>query len=771
MTSPAAIANLIATGTSAAGASVLQRRLFRGLAFFALVYAFLAGLHTVSDYDLGWQMATARWVVQHHHIPSVDVLSFTARGQPWTYPIGAGLIFYAAYLVGGFSLISWIGAAACCGTVALLLRRGSAVSGGIAILAVPLIAYRTSPRADMFTVVLFAAFLSLLWENYQTGRARLWLLPLLMVAWVNLHFGFSSGLGLIGAYVLTELLETPFGEARRSAALRRLRSAAGWFVATALVTVINPWGWGIYRALLRQQRANAAQQFWISEWTSMPLHWSSVRSAFFLRETSGALYLMLTIAIVAGLLALLRTQIGAALLLLGSIYPAVHYVRMAAIFSCIVVVVGAPVLSWAIEGVGARMRPARLRLVAATSAVVLLAGLAALRGFDLVTNRYYFGTDEASFGAGLSRSFPARAVEFIRGEKLPGEIFNTYDVGGYLTWALGPERLVYIDGRDTLFGVSRIQRSSMLLLSPSDSSAWEQEVSRYNINTVLLSFGGYYNGPKLQRLKDFCESKQWSPVYLDEGAAVFVRRTPQTEDLVRRFPMDCATAPLPHPPPGANRAEAFSAWKGAAVTLAGLGRSSEALAATDKALAIYSGNPLVRWNRAQVLFAMGRLNESEQDYLATIAMAPSAFAWSSLAQSYLKRGRVAAATDAMRHAAEFSDRPYLTLTDLAYIDLDTGQPHEALEAFDEAVHLAPSGIDVADGGYFHFRVAQGRSGAWGALGDLNRATSYQEEAVKFLPNAAEAWRRLAQLYQRQKRPEDAKRAEEQAARVGATQSP
>ncbi len=271
-------------------------------------------------------------------------------------------------------------------------------------------------------------------------------------------------------------------------------------------------------------------------------------------------------------------------------------------------------------------------------------------------------------------------------------------------------------------------------------------------------------------MKDFCESKQWSPVYLDEGSAVFVRRTPQTEELIRRFPVDCATAPLPLYTPRPNRAEAFTAWRSAALILAVLGRNSEALAATDKAFAIYPGNPLLRWNRAQILFAMGRLNESEQDYLATIAMSPSAFAWASLAESYLKRGRISAATDAMKHAAEFSDRPYLTLTDLAYIYLDTRQPHEALEALDQAMQQAPGNIDTADGGYFHLRVAQGRSGAWGALGDLNRAISYQEEAVKILPGAPEPWHRLAQLYQLQGRAEEAKHAEEQAAKAAAQQN-
>ena len=192
--------------------SPLLRRWFLVLAAIALLYAFLAGLRTVSDPDLGWQMATGRWVAQHHHIFSTDVFSYTSDGEPWIYPVGSGLIFYAAYLLGGFALISWLGAAACVGTIALLLRRGNVVSAAIAILTVPLIASRTTPRAEMFTVVLFAAYLSLLWENYRTGRAALWLLPLLMIAWVNLHLGFVAGLGLIAAFVGVELLELPSSE-------------------------------------------------------------------------------------------------------------------------------------------------------------------------------------------------------------------------------------------------------------------------------------------------------------------------------------------------------------------------------------------------------------------------------------------------------------------------------------------------------------------------------------------------------------------------------
>jgi hypothetical protein len=148
--------------TSAAG-----RRLFLALATIALVYAFLASLRTVSDPDAFWQLATGRWVAQHHHVFSTDVFSYTAQGQPWIYPVGSGLLLYVVYLIGGYTLLSWLGAAGCVGTIALLLRRGSAVSAAIAILAIPLMAGRTAPRAEMFTLVLFAAYLSILWQNYQ----------------------------------------------------------------------------------------------------------------------------------------------------------------------------------------------------------------------------------------------------------------------------------------------------------------------------------------------------------------------------------------------------------------------------------------------------------------------------------------------------------------------------------------------------------------------------------------------------------------------------
>ncbi|HLI63350.1 MAG TPA: tetratricopeptide repeat protein [Terriglobales bacterium] len=749
-----------------AGCTVAERRLFLVLASVALLYAFLAGLRTVQDFDLGWQMATARWVIQHHHVPSTDVLSYTMQGQPWIYPVGGGIVFYLAFLLGGYGLISWMGAAACVGTVALLLRCGSAAGAAIAILAVPLIAARTTPRADLFTVVLFAAFLSLLWENYQTGGARLWLLPVLMIAWVNFHDGFVAGLALVLVYVGAELLETVLGAERRRAALARLRRAAPWLLATAPATLINPWGWGIYRSLLVQERANATQRLWINEWAPVPVNWATLARALYLRQTWGTIYLLLAVAALAAGLALLRAHWTAALLLLGAMYPAVHAVRMGAVFACMVVVVGGPEISTALAGVARWLRPPGLRWSLAGAVVLSLAALAGLRSFDLVTNRHYMATnDEAVFGAGLCSWFPQGAADFITRQKLPGEVLNTYAAGGFLAWRLGPERRVYIDGRDTLYGPPRLARYSELTFTSPDSSAWQQEVARYNINTVIIALARY-DGLQPALLHNLCNSTLWRPVYLDERSAVFVRQLPENEMLIQRFPVNCATAPLPATPAGKSGAEAFNTWANAAITLAALGRNSEALAAYQQAFSIFPDSAYLHRNRADLLFVMGHLEDAEQEYRTAIRLGPSADIWGALAHAYLEGGRLADAAQAMEQTAQFSPRPFLILADLGYVYLSMHEPEKALRAFDEAARRTPGALRTADQGYFECKVAQGRSAAWSALGNLDKATAYQEEATRLQPNAPQPWERLATLYQVEGRDADAQRARQRAAELG-----
>src|SRR5262249_58736076 len=101
----------------------------------ALVYALLAGLRTVSDPDLGWQLATGKYIVQLHEIPSTALYTYTVPGARWVYPPLGEVIFYLCFLVGGYAAISWFSALACVGTVALMTWRRGAATAALAIVA------------------------------------------------------------------------------------------------------------------------------------------------------------------------------------------------------------------------------------------------------------------------------------------------------------------------------------------------------------------------------------------------------------------------------------------------------------------------------------------------------------------------------------------------------------------------------------------------------------------------------------------------------------
>ncbi|MGA7865616.1 MAG: hypothetical protein WCA23_16795, partial [Stellaceae bacterium] len=568
------------------------------LSLFVIGYAFLAGIRTLTEFDLGWLLATGRWIAHHRQIPSTDVFSYTAQGQPWIYPIGSSLIFYAAWLVGGYALITWLGAAACAATTALLLRRGSVISGLLAIMAVPLIAVRTRPRADMFTVLLFAAFLALVWRYHRTGRSPLWLLPLLMVAWVNLHLGFVVGLALIAGYVLTETTAMVW-PGRRKPALDRLRRCWPWLIAVLGATLVNPWGWEIYDALRRQERAMADQLQWIPEWGSVPLSWTLMSTGLSLRDPGGAFFLMLLITAAAVPIAVLRKQLGAAAFLSGASLLTIRYIRFEALFGIVTVIVGADVLSSALNALQKKIRNARFETARCGAALTvgaasLAVALACLRSADLVSDRSYLAsTDLGSFGTGLSWWFPEGAATFLEHENIPAQIFNTYNEGGYLTWRLGSKYPDYVDGRAIPFGPKLVKRNSELLATPPESSEWQREAEHYNINAILVPLGRYNGLHLFPMLRQFCASEAWPPVYLDEVAAVFVRRRPENEDLIARLRIQCATAPLPAVVPEGHTTEAFNHWANAAAVLHALGRNDAAFEATSKALAIFPGSAFV----------------------------------------------------------------------------------------------------------------------------------------------------------------------------------
>ena len=749
------------------------RHASRGIAGLALVYALLAGLHTLQDFDLGWQLASGRWIAQHHSVFSTDVFSYTAAGQPWVYPALSQLIFYGTFLLGGYGLLSWLGAAACAGCVALLLRFDSLAASVLCLVAVPLIANRTQPRAEMFTVVLFAAFLVLLWNQYRTGRARLWLLPGLMVLWVNLHLGFIAGLALCAAYVLMEVAAS-LNSGARTAAIGRMKSAWPWLVATAAATLVNPWGVSIYRALIRQQSAQAFHNLWVVEWGSVRPSWASLQQVFDARDPQSAFWWLAIATVLATVVALRRREWAVACILAGSTYLAFQHVRLQALFACVVVVMGGSVLEdfWrTFTGFQPRKNIRqqlsgflRLRAAGVSAILIVCVALAGLRGWDLISNRYYLRSNQlALFGTGLSWWFPEKAVDFLEREKIPGNVFNGYALGGYLEWRLFPAYHFYIDSRAIPFGRDLFFRAYDLASEPPDSAAWEQESSARDINTIIVPLSRYQGMTLFPQLHHFCRNLVWSPVYMDEVSAIFVRRTPQTEAVIERSQINCDQMMFRVPTDAAarsvrDRAELFNAWANAGGVLYSLERYPEAMSYLDRAESEFPYNANVHLLRGLVFQEMSRPAEAEAEFRASLALQADDETTVDLGLFYMTQKRYADAAAIFQKSAESSTRPHEMWMMYGQAELQMKQPRVALDAFAKAETASPFQEGHALGAAFNSLVATGRAKACYQLGDMAQAVSFQEDAVRLSPHDAKLWLGLADLYYAAGRNSDAAQA-------------
>jgi tetratricopeptide (TPR) repeat protein len=460
-------------------------------------------------------------------------------------------------------------------------------------------------------------------------------------------------------------------------------------------------------------------------------------------------------------LALWRRRLGAAVLLAGAAVLAYRHIRFQALFALVTVVVAGAVLTSGIGALRDKIEDARLRSILELGMTAFVLMLAGIRSADLVTDRAYLGTtDLGSFGAGLSWWFPEGVAAFIDRESIPGQIFNDYNEGGYFTWRLGPKYLDYIDGRALPFGAELFNRNGTLLLTPPESTEWQREAERYDINAIMVPLARYNALQFFPMLRQFCASDTWRPVYLDEVSIVFLRRRPETESLVQRLQIDCATAPLPVLTPRENSSKAFNQWANAAAVLRALGRNGEAFSATTRALAIFQDTAFVHFLRGNLLQDAGNLRDAEQQYLLAAGLESNAATWSALAALYHREGKLTSEIDAWEHAIDLLPKTGLALLSLGYADLDVHRPREALDAFERAIASLPSPAATSGDNSFFANVAHGRALAWSALGNLQRAISFEEETVRLAPDRSDDWIYLANLYNQAGRSEDARKARE-----------
>src|SRR5579863_5203289 len=191
------------------GAHVQTSGVYTFLIAFTCIYYLANASLLLCHYDLGWHLAAGDLIRQRGSVPFQDPWAFTLGDRQW-YNLSWLWDVIASVLLQytGFSGLTLFTVA--CGAVIVfylasvcLSRGASAPAACIAVLSASLLypSFATPPNiylavspntaTMLFCVIFYAECLK---------RTRLFLLPVMMLLWINLHGGFPLGFLILGVF-------------------------------------------------------------------------------------------------------------------------------------------------------------------------------------------------------------------------------------------------------------------------------------------------------------------------------------------------------------------------------------------------------------------------------------------------------------------------------------------------------------------------------------------------------------------------------------------
>ena len=449
---------------------------------------FLSQKINLATADLGRHVKNGEIIIQASWAEKAEVLktNFYSYTMPEAEFVNhhwlSGVIFYAVERMFGFtglSLLYVLGS-----ILAILLffnvaRRVSSfyTAAFVAIILTPLLVSRAEVRPEMWSYLLPGVFLNLLYF-----RKHLWSIPILMMFWVNLHIGFIFGFLVLGSFILEDYKKF-------------------WKVtlASVLLGLVNPFG---YKMFLYPFLIFENYGYKIVE--NQSIHF--LENLGFGAGEPFMLYKIVAGAVLVSIAALIykKVKISPSIIIptvaTGVLaYLGIRHFPSFALFTL-------PFLSYAMY----KMVVTKFSGEVVTGLSVVVLALSLTFGIqDLIRLGPVLGW-------GLSPGV-LEAAEFYKTNNLKGPIFNNYDVGGYLIYAL-PQEKVFVDNRPEAYSEDFF--AQVYVPAQEDDSVWQKLDEQYKFNTIFFSHRDYTPWGQeflATRLKD----KDWKTVFLDDYIIIF----------------------------------------------------------------------------------------------------------------------------------------------------------------------------------------------------------------------------------------------------------
>lgn len=492
-----------------------SRKMFVLLGFL-LIY-FIA-LRPPLDPDMGWHLANGKYLLEHHmQVAKTDIYSFTMPDFPLIMHEWVTDVFmYGLYTSSRFGLFILSVVFAFISAMAFMIasfgvraKREHKIIAAIltTIASIPILGVR--PQMISLLALAIVIYVILKFRIDQRSKA-IFFLPLVFFLWVNLHGGFAVGLFFIGLFIGIEFLkQLAMFHLKDSNQERLLRIKAAiskdmislgsllklfyLFLASALVTLINPYGWRVYIEVVTTIFDTYAKSN-INEW--MPVTAANPMSYEFLIYV-----LLLVILLMFSYRKIDFTYLAISLVFLYLSFSSWRHMPL-------FLLVSTPLWVNIVERITGKELLNIVRKRYFIPLVFLSVAFMANQQIHILKDK---GSSVENMARGI---YPYGATEYLKKNPIEGRMFNEYNWGGFIIWQY-PDSKVFIDGRMPSWKIGDYRVFQDFNTIASISEGWDKLLEKYDIAYSIV-----YNDQPNQFKYGYLK---WEKVYGDELVAIYKR--------------------------------------------------------------------------------------------------------------------------------------------------------------------------------------------------------------------------------------------------------
>lgn len=465
---------------------------------FAMLFAI--ALRVPTDTDTWWHIRSGEYTLDNGMIRT-DPFSHTFADETWiNHSWGSQILMFATWKLGGNAGLAFYTAILAVGGMALLYQisaGNSYLKAFILILGATTSAIFWSARPQMISFFLMTLILWLMYRYKREDKDWLWAIIPVMWLWSNLHAGWSIGYLFLIAFIIGEAFNNLTGITENTLSWAAWRKLVLATVISIPFLALSPYFLDNMLVPFNTVNIEPLRAF-IQEW----------QSPNFQSQGTWAFIAMIMLLFMTLWTSKLKFDWSGFFLLIGTFFLALLYSRNIAVFA----VVATPILTYHFDNALTErnfiLRPRRtvprIMAIINLSLIVIV-----VLGMMLYTVGLLLPVNVEEMQA---EALPVNAVNYLNENDLLGELFNSYNWGGYLMFA-APDYPVYVDGRTDLYGDFVTDYASIYSNQADDIEA---QLEIHNINLILVEVVAPINDT-------LAKSDNWTLEYEDELAMIWQR--------------------------------------------------------------------------------------------------------------------------------------------------------------------------------------------------------------------------------------------------------